>query len=322
MGSTRIVLITTGGTVAAHQTAGGAVPVLHSGDLVGLAQTAFDQAGVTAKPDIATIDLMTRDSSALRTGDQFIIATAVLGALADPGVSGVVVTHGTDTMEETAFLVDLYGHDRRPVVFTGAQLPSDRPDADGPANIAAAIACAADPGSVGRGVQVVVGGAPQPVRGLFKVDTEALRAYDVIHPSLGRPLVGLPVPAGRTARVDTIALYPGISPGTIAAAVAQHAAGIVLAATGSGNTHPDITAQVSLAVQQGVTVLLTTRVPYGEVAPRYGGGGGAVDLVAAGALLSGWLRAPQARMALIALLTAGAGRDEVADFVARSGPAD
>lgn len=321
MASKRIALITTGGTVAAHQTAGGAVPVLHSGDLMNLAQAAFDQAGTTAKPDIATIDLMTRDSSALRTHDQFIIATAVIGALADPTVTGVVVTHGTDTMEETAFLVDLYAHDRRPVVFTGAQLPSDQPDADGPGNIVAAIACALDPESVGRGVQVVVGGDPQPVRGLFKVDTEALRAYDVVHPGLGRPLADLPVPAGRTARVDILALYPGVSPGTIAAAVSQHAAGIVLAATGSGNTHPDITAQVSLAVQQGVTVVVSTRVPYGKVAARYGGGGGAVDLVAAGALVSAWLRAPQARMAVIALLTAGASRDDIADFLARSAPA-
>ena len=157
---------------------------------------------------------------------------------------------------------------------------------------------------------------PRPVQ----VETEALAAYDVVHPALGRPLVDLPIPAGRSARVDTIALYPGVSPGTIAAAVAQNAAGIVLSATGSGNTHPDITAQVSLAVQQGVTVVVSTRVPYGEVAARYGGGGGAVDLVAAGALVSAWLRAPQARMALIALLTAGATRDDVASFLASSGP--
>jgi L-asparaginase len=320
MGRKRIVLITTGGTVAAHQTAGGAVPVLHSSDLVDLARTAFDSAGTTEPPDITTVDLMTRDSSSLHTTDQFIIATSVAGALADPQVAGVVVTHGTDTMEETAYLVDLYAHDPRPVVFTGAQRPSDHPDADGPANIVAAIACAIDPASTGRGVQIVVGGDPQPVRGLFKVDTEALRAYDVVHPALGRPLVDLPIPAGRSARVDTIALYPGVSPGTIAAAVSQNAAGIVLSATGSGNTHPDITAQVSVAVQQGVTVVVSTRVPYGEVAARYGGGGGAVDLVAAGALVSAWLRAPQARMALIALLTAGASRDDVASFLASSGP--
>ncbi|HNP58977.1 MAG TPA: asparaginase domain-containing protein [Gordonia sp. (in: high G+C Gram-positive bacteria)] len=320
MGRKRIVLITTGGTVAAHQTAGGAVPVLHSSDLVHLTREAFDSAGTTEPPDITTVDLMTRDSSALHTTDQFIIATSVAGALADPQVAGVVVTHGTDTMEETAYLVDLYAHDPRPVVFTGAQRPSDHPDADGPANIVAAIACAIDPASTGHGVQIVVGGDPQPVRGLFKVETEALAAYDVVHPALGRPLVDLPIPAGRSARVDTIALYPGVSPGTIAAAVAQNAAGIVLSATGSGNTHPDITAQVSLAVQQGVTVVVSTRVPYGEVAARYGGGGGAVDLVAAGALVSAWLRAPQARMALIALLTAGATRDDVASFLASSGP--
>ncbi|MFT4201191.1 asparaginase domain-containing protein [Gordonia sp. (in: high G+C Gram-positive bacteria)] len=321
MGRKRVVLITTGGTIAAHQTVGGAVPVLHSDDLVDLVRGRFDQVSGIEPPEITTVDLMTRDSSALRTSDQFIIATAVVGALADSEVDAVVVTHGTDTMEETAFLVDLYAHDRRPVVFTGAQLPSDDPEADGPANIAAALACAVDPDSAGRGVQVVVGGGRQPVRGLFKASTEALAAYDVVHPGMGRPLVDLPVPSGRTSRVDTIALYPGVSPGTIAAAVAQNAAGIVLSATGSGNTHPDITAQVSLAVQQGVTVVVSTRVPYGRVTARYGGGGGAVDLAAAGAIVSEWLRAPQARMALIALLTAGATRDEITDFFTRSGPA-
>ncbi|MFT3900314.1 MAG: asparaginase domain-containing protein [Gordonia sp. (in: high G+C Gram-positive bacteria)] len=319
MGRRRVVLITTGGTVAAHQTAGGAVPVLHSGDLMTLVEASYAQVNDGEPPEVTTVDLMTRDSSALRTADQFIIATTVLGALADSSVDGVVVTHGTDTMEETAFLVDLYAHDRRPIVFTGAQLPSDDPDADGPANIAAAIAAAADEAATG-GVRVLLGGEPQPVRGLFKVSTEALRAFDVVDPSLGRPLLDLPVPAGRTARVDTLALYPGVSPGTIAASVAQHAAGIVLSATGSGNSHPDITAQVSLATQQGVTVVVSTRVPYGRVEARYGGGGGAVDLAAAGAIVSEWLRAPQARMALIALLTAGADRAEVADFFTRSGP--
>ena len=156
---------------------------------------------------------------------------------------------------------------------------------------------------------------PRPVQ----VETEALAAYDVVHPALGRPLVDLPIPAGR-APGWTPSRSTRCQPGTIAAAVAQNAAGIVLSATGSGNTHPDITAQVSLAVQQGVTVVVSTRVPYGEVAARYGGGGGAVDLVAAGALVSAWLRAPQARMALIALLTAGATRDDVASFLASSGP--
>ena len=82
--------------------------------------------------------------------------------------------------------------------------------------------------------------------------------------------------------------------------------------------HPDITAEVALAVQRGVTVVVTSRVPYGEVTATYGGGGGAVDLRRAGAIVSPWLRAPQARMALIALLTSGHDLGLITDlFVAQ-----
>ena len=87
-----------------------------------------------------------------------------------------------------------------------------------------------------------------------------------------------------------------------------------MAATGSGNSQPDITAEVSLAVQHGVVVVITSRVPYGEVRPTYGGGGGGVDLERAGAVVSPWLRAPQARMALVALLTAGEPASGIVEF--------
>lgn len=264
-------------------------------------------------------ELMTVDSSSMTVRQQFDVVRAVAEELADPAVDGIVVTHGTDTLEETAFLTDLFADDPRPVVFTGAQRPADHPEPDGPANIADAVALAADPEARGRGVVVALGGPALAARGVFKVSTTDLRAFDSVHPDLPRPLVG-GVPSERPARVDLLALYPGVSPGMIAAAVEQRAAGIVLSATGSGNTHPDITAQVNLAVQRGVPVVVSTRVPYGAVEPTYGGGGGGVDLLRAGAIFSPWLRAPQTRMALIALLSTGADADAVAAFFAGSSP--
>ncbi|WP_139025862.1 asparaginase domain-containing protein [Gordonia neofelifaecis] len=305
-------MITTGGTAASQTTADGTVPVLHAADLV---------PETTADVSVRPIELMVKDSSAMTVRDQFSIVAAIGEALDDPAVTGVVVTHGTDTLEETAYLADVFATDPRPVIFTGAQFAADHPLADGPANIAAAVALAADPDTRGRGVLVALGGRVLGARGVFKTSTTDVAAFDTVHPNLPRPLVSDVLPDGHPARVDLLALYPGVSPGTIASAVAQRAAGIVLSATGSGNTHPDITAEVNLAVQRNVVVVVSTRVPYGEVEPTYGGGGGGVDLVRAGAIFSPWLRAPQARTALIALLSAGADAKAVAAFFAASSPA-
>lgn len=306
LGVGTIVLISTGGTIASQATADGAVPTLAAGDML----VATD---LPTMP-VRTVDLMSVDSSAMGVADQYAIVGAIADALDDPAVRGVVVTHGTDTMEETAFLADLYATDERPVVFTGAQRPADHPDAGGPANVAAALTVVADPVNRGRGVLIALGGHVVAARGAFKVSTTDPVAFDTVRADLPRPTLAGPVPSGRFARVDAFTLYPGVSPGLIAAAVAQNAAGIVLGGTGSANSHPDITAEVALAVQSGVTVVVTSRVPYGEVRATYGGGGGAVDLERSGAIVSPWLRAPQARMALVALLTAQVSPAGIAEF--------
>lgn len=302
MANTRTVLITTGGTIAALTTADGAVPSLAATDL---------------RPDngdITAIDLMSVDSSAMTISDQFAIVAAIVDALTDPTVAGVVVTHGTDTVEETSYLTDLFLTDDRPVVFTGAQRPADAPAPDGPDNIAAALRAITDPTSRGRGVLIAIGGEIRSARGIFKSSTTDLAAFDNVHDALPRRPIGRRVPRRRHARVDAFTLYPGVAPGIIAAAVSQQTSGIVLAATGSGNTHPDITAEVSAAVRAGVVVVVASRVPFGAVVPAYGGGGGAVDLARAGAIVSRWLRAPQARIALLALISAGADPNEIRDF--------
>ncbi|WP_132991542.1 asparaginase [Gordonia zhaorongruii] len=311
MSTRQVVMITTGGTAASRTTDAGAVPVLSAADLVPKARP-----GVTVHP----VELMSVDSSAMTLREQFSVVRSIAESFADPDVTGIVVTHGTDTLEETAFLADLFAADPRPVVFTGAQLPADHPESDGPANIAAAVDLAIDPASRGRGVLVAMGGRVLSARGVFKSSTTAAAAFDTVNADLPRPLVADAVPSGHPARVDLLSLYPGVSAGTIASAIEQRAAGIVLAATGSGNTHPDITAQVSLAAHRGIPVVVSTRVPYGFVKPTYGGGGGGVDLARAGAVFSPWLRAPQARVALIGLLSTGADRRSVVDFFAASSP--
>jgi L-asparaginase len=97
--------------------------------------------------------------------------------LADPAVAGAVITHGTATLEETAYMMDLLVDSPKPIVVTGAQRNFDEKDADGPRNILYAIMVAADPASAGRGVMVSVGGEIHAARDAIKVHTYRLTAF-------------------------------------------------------------------------------------------------------------------------------------------------
>ncbi|MBJ7352566.1 MAG: asparaginase, partial [Rhodococcus sp.] len=128
-----VALLTTGGTIASSRDEHGVSrPVAGVG---------VDMDGVVVR------EVMSKDSSALDLADLDAIRTAVVDALDEDGCAGVVVLHGTDTMEESALYVDLFHDDARAVVFTGAQRTADHPDPDGPANIAAAVTAArSEPG--------------------------------------------------------------------------------------------------------------------------------------------------------------------------------
>ncbi|AYJ51130.1 asparaginase [Rhodococcus sp. P1Y] len=272
-----IVLLTTGGTIASSRGSDG---ISRPGS------ARFDIAD-----KVVTRELMSKDSSSFDFADMDAIVAAVFDALADPACSGVVVLHGTDTMEETALLVDLFHGDPRPVVFTGAQRTADHDAPDGPSNVAASLAAVSDPVNAGRGVLVAFGGKVLPARGLTKWHTSDLNAFL----SSGEPRVVLPRKNIAGVRVDIVALYPGADAVAIDAYVAAGTQGIVLEATGSGNTNQQIVAAVKSC---GVPVVVTTRVPVGAIEPTYGGGGGGADLVDAGAVFSPLLRAGQARVLL------------------------
>lgn len=313
MNTRRIAVLGTGGTIASRR------------DEYGAAQPVDHVDGLVAGLDLGDVrvharDILMKDSSALTTADQALIVREVLAALEDPAIDGVVVTHGTDTAEETAYLLDLVHTDDRPVVLTGAQRPADDPETDGPRNLRDALAVAADPAARGLGVLVVFDGLVLAARGTRKVHTSEVAAF--AHPdggALGRVVDGQLVVAGAPAhrerldvglhdievlRVDIAAVYPGVDGTALRAFGAAGARGVVLVATGSGNANPAIVEAVADLTRQGVVVGLTTRVDTGPVAGIYGGGGGGADLVTAGAVPLGTLRAGQGRVLLLALLAA------------------
>ncbi len=313
MRTRKVAVLGTGGTIASRLDEHGAS---HPVDAIDGLVAGLDLGAV----DIEARDLFIKDSSTLTTADQALVVREVRAALEDPAVDGVVVTHGTDTAEETAYLLDLVHTDDRPVVLTGAQRPADAPDADGPRNLRDAIAVAADPAGRGLGVLVVFDGLVLAARGTRKVHTRETAAFaqsDGV--ALGRVVDGRLVVAGAPAhrehlvvalhdiealRVDIAAVYPGVDGTALQAFAAAGARGVVLVATGSGNANPAIVAAVAELTHQGVVVGLTTRVDTGPVAGIYGGGGGGADLVAAGAVPLGTLRAGQGRILLLALLAA------------------
>ncbi|MEV7568412.1 asparaginase [Streptomyces tanashiensis] len=321
-GQRRIVVISTGGTIASRWQGTGYAADASGDDVLA---TAPLPEGVT----VEVVDLFNVNSSRMTSAHQLALLRTVQETFADPGVDGIVVTHGTDTLEETAFLLDLHHADSRPVVLTGAQRPFGTGDGDGPGNLYDALQVAATVRDLG--VLVVFDGRVHAARGTVKTQTLAADAFsDPSAERLGR--VGfsrvdierqperpapLPLPAAaRTAtpgatgpdatplpRVDIITHHSDGDPFLLNAAVAAGARGIVLVATGAGNATPEIAEAVAGAVAQGVLVAVTTRVPAGPLAEIYTGGG-AVDLVASGALLTGTLRAGQARIALLATLLA------------------
>jgi len=289
-----VTIIATGGTIASRKGSDGAsIP-----DLEG--QALLERLDGLPPVRLHVVDLFARDSSTLGLSEMQAVSDAVGVELANPEVAGVVVLHGTDSIEETSLLVALQHGGERPIIFTGAQFTDDHPDADGPSNLTSAIREALS----GAGTKLVFGGRVMPVWGIYKHDT---LGRDAFRPCTARstdpkawslkPVTGL--------RVDLVAIHPGGDGTHVRASLAAGARGIVLAALGSGNATADVVAAVKQCTNAGVPVVVSSRVPTGRLSATYGGGGGGHDLQAAGAIFSAILRPGQARILLAALIADG-----------------
>ncbi|MGV0352994.1 asparaginase [Corynebacterium confusum] len=295
-----VVVLSTGGTIAStHDKTGAVVPTVTGSKLVEPLSGTFDNNKLTLEvKDIARLD-----SSAMTLDDTDSIITAVNKELRRDNVDGVVVTHGTDSMEETAIAVDTFQDSEKPVALTGAMRPFDDPDPDGPDNLALAVKTVTDPANRGRGTFIAFADHVIPARGAFKSDTSKADGFannnGEEHPQ--RPKALEYKPLGNT-RVDIIAAYPGAPADLIQRSLDSGAEGIVIEGMGAGNIGDEL-AQAAQAAAKKVPVVLTTRVDHGPVEGIYGGAGGGATLADAGVISSGTLRAPQARMLLAAAIT-------------------
>lgn len=290
-----VIVIGTGGTIASTTNPEGArVPTLTTAELVSRCGTGV---GVRA------VDAASLDSSSMTLADIDALASLLEQVLAD--APAVAITHGTDSMAETALALDLVHTSPKPVVLTGAQLPADHNRADGPANLRGAIAAAADPANASRGVLVHFGGETLPARGLYKSSTSSLSPFTLTTDEpTNRPA---PVPRALLGgvKVPILRAWPGSDGALVDHVVSTQPHGIVVEALGSGNVSDQMGEALRRAIDTGIPVVVATSVPHGGVEFAYGGAGGGATLGDAGAIASGALPPGQARIALATAIATG-----------------
>ena len=321
--SRKIVLIGTGGTIASRfdpvrgrtlASERGAEMLAQVPQLAGLCALEID--------DFATVS-----SFDISVGFAFALAQRIGQQLAREDVAGVVVTHGTDTMEESCYLADLLLSSDKPVVFTGAQRPHDDPLPDGPDNLLGALRTALAPAAVGLGAVLCFAGQIHAARDVSKRSTSALAAFESSGKGPLGAVDGARVivhrrPAGRASfaleqlpelRVPLFRLTIGFDVQLLELALDCGLDGLVIEAFGRGNGPAALVPVVARAAAIGIPVVIASRCPTGRVAPIYGGGGGR-DLADAGAIFAGDLQGPKARLLLMVLLAAPATRSRIGDI--------
>jgi len=309
----RVLLITTGGTIASRRDAASGHVVSTVG-AAGLRSTLHDPLdGIELEME----EFCNVSSFALDLPTVLGLAGRVAERLRGNDYAGVVVTHGTDTMEESAFMADLLVGSDKPVVFTGAQRPFDAPDPDGPRNIADAIRLAASDEARGLGALICFEQEFHAARDVIKSHTSRVDTFiSAEHGKLGeidgehvvvhrRPTLrrSFAMPEA-VAEVELLKLAMGTSGGFIAFAVANGARAIVIEGFGRGNAPPAVTAAAKEAIARGVPVIMTSRCQRGRVKPVYGNGGGKT-LAEAGVIFAGDLSGVKARILAAVLLGLG-----------------
>jgi L-asparaginase len=281
-GEPNIVILATGGTIA-----GAAATGTQSGYTSG--QVTIDTM-INAVPGIKDLANLKGEQVA-NVGSQDMsfdimlkVAKRINELLPSPGVDGIVITHGTDTMEETAYFLNLTVKSNKPVVLVGSMRPSTAVSADGPLNLYNAVAVAADPNAKGRGVLVVMNDWIHAAHSVTKTSTTAVQTF--VSPLRG--LIGVSAygkndfynsppwkhttssefdisNVTRMPRVDIIYADADMPPDLIDASVNNGARGVVIAGVGNGNMNMASLEAAARAVQKGVIVVRSSRVAIGTV---------------------------------------------------------
>lgn len=306
----KISLITTGGTIASKETTDG---MLSSGALSGKELASLCE--LPKEIEVKLVDLFQIPSMSMDLDKMDELKLAIQKELKDPDVAGIVVTHGTDTLEETAFFLDLTTNDQRPIVVTGSQRSPQEVGTDVYSNLRNSILTAASPLLENVGVVVVFNERIYSAKYVKKVHASNLQGFE----SFGYGYLGIidnevvslyqkPLyresfdVQGTIPRVDIIKCHTGADGIYIEASVNNGAKGIVLEGVGRGQVTPRMVPAIQDAMDKGIAIVMTTAAEEGKVYPAYDYVGSAADLKQRGVILGADYDSKKARIKLAVIL--------------------
>ncbi|MEM2946789.1 MAG: asparaginase [Candidatus Bathyarchaeia archaeon] len=309
----KVGVVTTGGTIAMKYdpVKKGFVPAVTGEDLMAMAPKIKELAR------IELIDLARIPSSYMDPPMWIKVSKAVNKLLEDKEVAGAVITHGTDTLEETAWFLDLTVKSPKPVICIGAMRGASEPDFDGARNLENAVRIAISKEAIGKGTLLVLNNQINAAREVTKTHTAQVETFKsgefgflgYVHAD-GRIIFNRQ-PTRRLyfdlpealPRVDIISFYTGADGSYIKYAVDSGAKGIVIVGVGLGHVNPPVHDAIEAAIKAGVSVVMSTRVHTGRVQPIYSFKGGGVPLKEMGVILADDLNPQKARILLMLALT-------------------
>lgn len=304
-----VTLIATGGTIAMKidPVKKAPVPAISGEDLLSTVPEIADLAKIEVE------NLSNIPSDYMTPASWIGLQKAVEGALARPEVAGVIVSHGTDTLEESAYFLDLTVENDKPIVLIGAQRNASEKDFDGPRNLLNATRICISTEAKGKGAMIAMNNQINAAREVVKShtsDVETFKSGDygflgsadhdrVIFYRSPTRRQHIPLQQEELPYVEIVSMYGGADGAMINAAVSAGAKGIVVQALGWGNVNKPMFAAIKEAISKGVTVVVSTRVPNGRVLPVYGFEGGGKTLQQAGAIFADNLSPQKARILLM-----------------------
>lgn len=318
-----IVVISTGGTIGSRldPRTGAVSAVASAEELIDLVP------GITENVRLELSPWVSVNSWNMTPGMMFQLVQEARRTLERPDVTGVVITHGTDTVEETGLMAELLSESDKPVVFVVAMRHLSEVSADGPRNLADAVRVAAAPESRGRGALLVVNETIHSTRYVTKTNT--VNPATFLSPDYGPtgmvPANGIrylhPAPERRILSVSSVAepvpvikAVSGSDSSFIDWVLEQGAKGIVLEGSGAGNVPAGMLPGIESAIAKDIPVVLTSRAMFGFLSATYGSGGaagGGHDLVRLGVIPGHHLPSQKARITLILALGAGMSHDDI-----------
>ena len=315
----KVAIIFTGGTISmtVDEKVGAAIPTLTGSQILSMVSN------IDKLAEIEVIEYAEIPGPHMTIDRLMEIRSLIHDLVKRNDISGVIITHGTDSLEETAYFLDLTINTPKPVVVVGAMRNSSELGYDGPSNLAAAVCTAISPLAMNKGVLVVLNNEVNLAMEVTKTNTLSLNTFQSPYGPIGTIdtndlIVHRDIVTKQFINTDTIEnnvylikSYLDMDDSLINCAVNAGAKGIVIEAMGRGNLPPKTLAGVKYALKNNVVVVIVSRCPSGRVMESYGYEGGGKDLTSMGVVLGGELNGQKARLKLMVALGYTDNIDEI-----------